>query len=127
MSGTPEPDPLAGLTSRPTTGSSSHPTRKARTSRRGRPLAAVHRWQPRGCHGWEGITMTVTPDAPATVQAGASDEELALMREAAARVAALAPAATDPFGVLAEPFFPQPLGGPGRWHREDGHHWCVDQ
>lgn len=48
--------------------------------------------------------MTVTAVAPVPAHAGASREELALMREAAARLAALAPGTADRLGALAVPF-----------------------
>jgi hypothetical protein len=72
--------------------------------------------------------MTITTGAPAAMTAGVSDEELKLMREAtrrlAVQLAGSGPAASAPdvFDALTVPFFPLSLGGPGRWHREDGHH-----
>lgn len=48
--------------------------------------------------------MTVTAVVPVAAHAGASCEELALMRESAARLAALAPGPADRLGVLSVPF-----------------------
>jgi hypothetical protein len=75
--------------------------------------------------------MNVITDMPAApTGAGVSPEELAVMRQAAARLGAI-PAGTgkagapDLFGMLAAPFRPAPPGARARWKKEPGlGHWC---
>lgn len=69
---------------------------------------------------------TSTGDRPAT-SAGISPAELAVMRQAAARLSpAPAASAPDPFTGLTIPFTPGPPGRPEYWHKEQGYsHYCF--
>jgi hypothetical protein len=72
--------------------------------------------------------MTMTTEAAPVMTEGATDDELAVMREAAAvfarRFAGAVPAGDDPFGALARSRESAP-----RWRtsydRVGGYHWCV--
>ena len=71
--------------------------------------------------------MNVITGDSAVMSAGISPEELAVMRQAGARLnQAPAVSAPDPFTALTSPFTP---GAPGRvewWHKEQGHsHYCF--
>jgi hypothetical protein len=78
--------------------------------------------------------MTVTIDLPAAaMNAGASPAELAIMRQAAARLSGI-PAGTgnahapDPFGALAAPFRSAPPDSRRWWAQHDGgpqRWWCT--
>jgi hypothetical protein len=71
--------------------------------------------------------MNVITDNPAATSAGISPAELAVMRQAAAR---LSPAGTasapDPFTALTLPFTPGPPGDQELWVKQQGHsHYCM--
>jgi hypothetical protein len=71
--------------------------------------------------------VTAATEVPPPMVAGASDAELALMREAAARVAGAVHDAGVPdlFGSLASPFCPAPPGARANYSRTGGRLWCT--
>jgi hypothetical protein len=75
--------------------------------------------------------MAVATEGRAPVSAGAGSAELAVMRQAAARVGAQAGGAgelagDDLFGALSGPFLPLPPDERAGYQRTGGHHWCTN-
>ena len=62
---------------------------------------------------------------PAAMTAGVSEEELAVMREAAASLGVPGPEAAGMFGALAVPFTPPAPDGRAENAQSDGMHWCI--